>query len=73
MKKTCQRCKGSGTIEAQLLNHGKCDYVWAIFDCDDCCGKGYRIDEPKRVYAAEIYRNERPYGEPINHENLFLQ
>lgn len=58
----CQRCKGSGTLEAQLLNHGTKDYDWHIFGCDDCISKGIRVHEPNRVYAGTSYRSERPYG-----------
>lgn len=63
-ERTCQRCKGSGMLEADLLNLGSRDYVRHIFGCDDCCGKGTRGDETGRVYASTSYRNERPYGEP---------
>lgn len=61
-KKKCQRCKGSGMLEADLLNRGTLEYDTHIFGCDDCFGKGARGDETGRVYAGTSYRNERPYG-----------
>lgn len=63
---TCQRCKGSGMIEAQLMNPGSGAYSWHIFGCEDCFGNGVRGDETGRVYAGTCYRGERPYGVPIN-------
>ncbi len=62
MATRCQRCKGSGMLEAQLLNHANCEYDWHIFGCDDCLSKGWRGDETGRVYVATSYMNERPFG-----------
>ncbi len=59
----CKRCKGSGTLEAQLLNLRNRDYEWAIFGCEDCISKGIRVHEPDRVYSGTSYRKERPYGD----------
>lgn len=61
----CNRCKGSGMLEADLRHHATCDYRRHIFGCDDCSGTGFRlIDEGNRVYAGTSYRNEVPYGNP---------
>lgn len=60
--KTCQRCKGHGALQADLMNLGKREYIPSIFGCPDCMGKGERVDDPNRVYVAVSYKNERPYS-----------
>lgn len=61
-KKKCQRCRGSGTLEAKLKNLGTLEYDWHIFTCDDCSGKGERGDESNRVYCSVSYYGERAYN-----------
>ncbi len=60
-KQICSRCRGSGMLEGDLMNHGTCTLETHIFACDDCEGKGERGDETNRVYAPTSYPNERPY------------
>lgn len=58
----CDRCKGSGSLSAELENLGTKRWDRHIIGCPNCYGRGWRGDETGRVYGGMILRNERPYG-----------
>ncbi len=43
----CQRCRGTGLLEAQLKNLGTLDYEWHIIGCPMCDDKGYVTEEDR--------------------------
>lgn len=58
----CDRCKGTGSLEADLMNLGTRNYERHVIECPNCFGKGWRGDETGRVYGGVELKNERPYG-----------